>query len=66
MPAKVDNRASGKRLAKLQKRRKEAQERQVAYEDLTPKQRLAKLDRKLGVNVGAVRERGKLTGLLKK
>ena len=41
-------------------RREEAQERQEKHDALTPKQKLAKLDKKLGKNVGAVKERAKL------
>ena len=41
-------------------KRKEAQSRQAAHDELTPREKLAKLDRKLGKGKGAVKERAKL------
>lgn len=41
-------------------RRKEALARQAAYAKLTAAQKIAKLDKKLGVDIGAVKERQRL------
>lgn len=46
-------------------RQKEADERQAEYDKLTPKQKLAKLDQKLGKGVGAKKQREKLAELIK-
>ena len=42
-------------------KREEAVERQEAYDKLTPQQKLALLDTKLGTGVGAKRQRERLT-----
>lgn len=47
------------------KRRKEAQLRQVERDKRTPKQQLARLNKLLGRNVGAVKERKILKQLIK-
>ena len=46
-------------------RQAEAKERQEAYNKLTPKQKLDKLDKKLGEGVGAKKQRAKLNALIK-
>ena len=43
----------------------EAKERQADYNKLTPKQKLTKLDNKLGEGVGAVKQRAKLIAQIK-
>lgn len=43
-----------------QRRQEAARERQAAHDKLTPAQKIAKLDRKLGVGQGAKKERAKL------
>jgi len=45
-----------------EQRRQEAQARQQAYQQLTPQQRLAALDKALGPGLGAKKERARLTG----
>lgn len=45
-------------------KRTEASARHEAYNKLTPKQRLDKLDAKLGKGVGAKKERAKLAALI--
>ena len=42
-------------------KKEEAIERQAAYKELTPDQKIAKLDAKLGKGVGAKKERAKLS-----
>jgi hypothetical protein len=71
MPKKLDNDRvypgeSGPRpdLAKI--KRTEAAERQDAYDKLTIEQKIAALDAKLGVGIGAAHQRTKLTALLEK
>jgi len=49
-----------KRLIRKEQRIKEANERQEAYDKLTTKQRIQKLDKKLGKNLGAKKQRAKL------
>lgn len=46
-------------------RRKEAKERIEAVKDLTPTQRLARLDERLGPGVGAKKERARLAEKMK-
>ena len=41
-------------------RRKEAQERQEAYDKLSPKEKIAILDKRLGKGLGAKKQRAKL------
>lgn len=47
-------------------RRKDAEERQAAYDKLSPKERLARLDAKFGAGKGAKKERAKLAKRLAK
>jgi len=49
----------------VQVRREEALVRDAEWRGLTPAQQLAALDKRLGVGVGAVKQRAKLTALLK-
>lgn len=42
----------------------EAREREAAHEELSPVQRIAKLDAKLGPGVGAKKERARLMKLM--
>lgn len=51
--------------ANLEKRRAEAVKRQAITDALTPQQRLANLDTKFGVGLGAVKERAKLAEIIK-
>ena len=46
-------------------KREEAQERQAAYSKLTPQQKIAALDARLGKGVGAVKQRARLQELIK-
>lgn len=48
-----------------ERRRLDAQARQAAVQHATPEERLKALDDRLGVGVGAVRERSRLTSKLK-
>jgi len=48
------------RLGNLEIRRDSAKERQLEYNKLTIADRIAKLDKKLGKGLGAIRERAKL------
>lgn len=50
---------------RLKARKSEVLERQTESEQLTPKQKLAKLDSRLGKGVGSVKERARLQKLLK-
>tara|TARA_R110002020_G_scaffold202722_1_gene405818 strand:+ start:7028 stop:7207 length:180 start_codon:yes stop_codon:yes gene_type:complete len=45
-------------------KRAEAKERQSLRNKLTPEQQLARLDKKLGVDIGAARERARLKGMI--
>lgn len=45
-------------------RQMRARDRQIVRDALTPKQQIATLDRRLGVGVGAVKERARLTALM--
>lgn len=45
-------------------RRKEAQARQEQYDGLTPVEKIAALDARLGKGMGAAKERARLTALL--
>jgi hypothetical protein len=47
-----------------QKRHEEAEKRQAEYDKLTPKQKIAKLDKKLGKNRGEKKERAKIQKLV--
>lgn len=47
-------------------RRKEATERQVAYDLLSVQEKIDMLDRRLGVGIGAVKQRTRLSALLVK
>jgi hypothetical protein len=47
-------------------KRQEADERQLCHDALTPRQKLNKLDRRLGKKFGAVKERAKLQSQIKK
>ena len=47
-------------------KRKEAEARQEQYEKLSIKQRIEKLDKKLGKGIGAISERKKLNKVTKK
>ena len=49
-----------KRLARKEQRIKEAKERQDKYDKLTTKQKIQKLDEKLGKDLGAKKQRAKL------
>ena len=46
-------------------RKKEAKQRQEAYDKLTPKEKIARLDQKLGKGVGATKQRARLKAQLK-
>ena len=48
------------RLDRKAIRQAEAKERQKAYDDLTPAQKIARLDAKLGKGVGAKKQRERL------
>lgn len=67
MKANNDRKFPGERgpradLAKI--RREEAASRQEAYNKLSAKEKLEKLDEKLGVGVGAKKQRAKLQSLV--
>jgi len=49
---------------RVERKRKEAELRQLRYEGLTPQQKLAKLDRLLGEGIGAKKQRAKLLAQL--
>ena len=49
-----------KREQRIEKKKKEAQSRQEAYSNLTPNQKIQKLDQKLGRGGGAKKERTRL------
>jgi hypothetical protein len=51
--------------ANLEKRRAEAKARQALTDKLTPQARLKALDAKLGVGIGALKERTKLAEIIK-
>jgi len=53
------------RKDKKEQRQKEAKARQAAYNKLTPKEKIAALDMKLGKDVGAEKQRKKLQFLIK-
>lgn len=53
-----------KRKQHLEQKRLEAQVRQEEYSKLTPKQKLDRLDARLGPGVGAKKERARLEALL--
>ena len=67
--SKVNNRrfggVSGVRPDHKAARVKMAQERQAEWDRWTPAQKVADLDRRLGVGVGAVKQRAKLAKLAK-
>lgn len=48
----------------VEQRREEAKVRQEAYDKLTTQQKIERLDRELGVGVGAVKQRAKLAKLV--
>lgn len=48
------------RMDRKTDRQNEAKERQAIYDKLTPKQKLAKLDKMFGQGVGAKKERAKI------
>ena len=52
------------RLDRKQIRQDEAKERNAAYAKLTPAQKLARLDAKLGKDIGAIKQRSKLQAAL--
>ena len=52
------------RKQRLAQKRHEAQVRQEEYSKLTPKQKLERLDARLGPGVGAKKERARLEALL--
>jgi len=47
-----------------EERRKEAEARQAERDQLTPEKQLARLDERLGVGVGAAKERARLQKLI--
>lgn len=47
-------------------RKHSAKKRQEAYDKLTPGEKLAELDKTLGLNTGATKQRAKLAAQLKK
>jgi len=47
-------------------KREDAEKRYLKHELLTPKQKLKKLDQRLGVGVGATKERARLAKLINK
>lgn len=49
-------------VTKKQQKRQEAEDRQAYRDSLTPRQQLLRIDRRLGVGVGAQKERAKLIG----
>ena len=53
-----------KRKERIKQKREEAQIRQEEYSKLTPKQKLDRLDARLGPGVGAKKERARLEALL--
>ena len=48
------------RQDRKEKRKREAKERQEAYNKLSPQQKIASLDNKLGKGIGATKQRAKL------
>jgi len=53
------------RAEHLKKKREEALARQTACNKLSPQQQLDKLDKKLGKDIGATKERARLHKLIK-
>ena len=49
----------------LEEKQAEASERQKLYSKLTPQQKIADLDKRLGKGIGAKRQRAKLQTLIK-
>lgn len=47
-------------MKRIEQKRKEAQERQEKYNNLSIKEKIAKLDKKFGKGIGAKKERAKL------
>lgn len=71
MVAKLNNRriypdANHQPCQDAKLRVQEAKERQDYNDGLTPQQKLEHLDKKLGVGVGAVKQRARLAGLIEK
>lgn len=58
------NHHPGWKAAETKIRRDAAMERQAERDKLTPSQQIARLDRILGVGVGATRERAKLNKII--
>lgn len=57
-------RIKGRRPDNAKFRREEAKERQAAYDKLSVQTKIQKLDAKLGVGVGAVKQRARLQKML--
>jgi hypothetical protein len=55
---------SGRRPDNSKHKREEAVERQTAYDALNASQKIALLDSRLGVGVGAKKQRAKLAGVV--
>lgn len=68
--AKVDNKrrysGGGPRPDLTEIKRKEGEERQAAWSKLTPQQQLDALDRRLGKDVGATKQRARLALAIEK
>lgn len=65
--AQMNNqRRHANRIAYLEQRTKEAEERNKKWRALTPQQQLQELDRRLGKGVGAIKTRNKINAALQR
>jgi len=62
----AEKKNKGITTAAKKQRRKEAEERQKAYDNLTTQQKLDRLDKKFGKGKGAAKERARLEKKLNK